>query len=172
MDRPVGTRLLPGGGKLTIMSSPERARPAERVDEHLVTRPEIRRFACSIAAMEPRHHDVAAARALGYPDLVAPAYFFVAIGLALRRTVPRSGLGEDGSPLDDDLAGRRIMAGQTRVAWYGEMFADDLITIRQRLLSRQQRAGRNGPLDIFTYERCYLRGGEAVVLEEYVRLAR
>lgn len=145
---------------------------AARACEHTVTRLEVRRFACSISAMDPRHHDVAAARALGYPDLLAPAYFFVALGLAIGRDVPRSGLAEDGSPLDDELAGRRIMAGQTRVTWHGDIFAGDRLTMRQQLLSADHRAGRAGPLDIFTYERCYLRAGRLLVREEYFRLAR
>ena len=78
--------------------------------EHLVTRPEVRRFACAISAMEPYHHNVAAARALGYPDLLAPSYFFAVLGLAIGRELPRSGLGPDGSPLNDELAGRRIIS--------------------------------------------------------------
>jgi hydroxyacyl-ACP dehydratase HTD2-like protein with hotdog domain len=143
-----------------------------RTGEHAVTRPEVRRFACSISAMDPCHHDVAAARALGHPDLLAPAYFFVALGLAIGRDVPRSALARDGSPLDDELAGRRIMAGQTRVTWHGHIFAGDCLTIRQQLLSAEQRTGRTGPLDILTYERCYLRAGQLLVREEYVRLAR
>jgi acyl dehydratase len=148
------------------------ATPGLRMSEHTVTRPEVRRFACSISAMDPWHHDVTAARALGYPDLLAPAYFFAALGLAIGRDVPRSALAQDGSPLDDELAGRRIMAGETRVTWHGDIFAGDCITIRQQLLSSGQRAGRAGQLDILTYERCYLRDGQLLVREEYVRLAR
>jgi hydroxyacyl-ACP dehydratase HTD2-like protein with hotdog domain len=140
--------------------------------EHSVTRPEVRRFACSISAMDPCHHDVAAARALGYPDLLAPAYFFVALGLTIGREVPRSALAEDGSPLDDELAGRRIMAGQTHVTWHGDILAGDRIVISQRLLSAEHRTGRTGPLDILTYERSYVRAGQLLVREEYVRLAR
>jgi hydroxyacyl-ACP dehydratase HTD2-like protein with hotdog domain len=64
------------------------------------------------------------------------------------------------------------MAGQTRVIWHGDIFAGDCLTIRQQLLSAEQRTGRTGPLDILTYERCYLRGDQLLVREEYVRLAR
>jgi acyl dehydratase len=151
---------------------PQPGADQSRTAVHPVTRAEIRRFACAIGAANPEHHDVAAARAAGHPDLVAPPYFCTAIGLALGRTVPRAELGPDGSPLADELAGRRIMAGQTAVSWHGDLYAGDEITVTQRLLSAEHKQSRGGPLDVLTYERRYLRNGQLLVREEYVRLAR
>jgi acyl dehydratase len=47
-----------------------------------VGREKIREFAAAVGANHPSHHDVDAARALGYTDLVAPATFAVIIAQA------------------------------------------------------------------------------------------
>jgi acyl dehydratase len=44
-----------------------------------VGREEVREFAAAIGERHPACHDLAAARALGHPDLVAPATFAVAV---------------------------------------------------------------------------------------------
>jgi acyl dehydratase len=44
-----------------------------------VGREKIREFACAVGALDPAHHDLVAARGLGYPDLVAPPTFAVVV---------------------------------------------------------------------------------------------
>ena len=47
-----------------------------------VTRGDIRRFATAIGDRNPAYHDVAAAQALGHPDLVAPPTFLISMGFS------------------------------------------------------------------------------------------
>ena len=44
-----------------------------------VGREKIREFASAVGATHPAHHDLVAARGLGYPDLVAPPTFAVVV---------------------------------------------------------------------------------------------
>ena len=44
-----------------------------------VGREKIREFASAVGADDPAHHDLVAARGLGYPDLVAPPTFAVVV---------------------------------------------------------------------------------------------
>ena len=61
-----------------------------------VAREKIREFAEAIGATDPIHHDVEAARAAGYPDVVAPATFLTIIATAANRQVVLDpGLGVD-----------------------------------------------------------------------------
>ena len=52
------------------------------VGDYQVGREKIREFADAVGATHPAHRDPAAARALGYPDVIAPATF--AIGITMR----------------------------------------------------------------------------------------
>lgn len=44
-----------------------------------VGREKLREFASAVGALDPAHHDIVAARGLGYPDLVAPPTFAVVV---------------------------------------------------------------------------------------------
>jgi acyl dehydratase len=48
-------------------------------EPYVVGREKIREFAAAVKATHPSHHDLAAARDLGYADLVAPPTFLVAL---------------------------------------------------------------------------------------------
>ncbi|PRZ07106.1 acyl dehydratase [Isoptericola sp. CG 20/1183] len=48
-------------------------------EPYQVGREKIREFAAAVGAQHPAHHDIVAARGLGYPDLVAPPTFAVVI---------------------------------------------------------------------------------------------
>ena len=68
---------------------------------YLVGREKVREFARAVLAQSPQHHDVEAARALGYADVVAPPTFAMVVqdltlqqllgdesaGIVLERTV-------------------------------------------------------------------------------------
>jgi acyl dehydratase len=137
----------------------------------LVTRHEVRHFAVAIGAMSPIHHDVAAARARGYRDLVAPAFFFTTLSLSLGRVRPSDELREDGLGLDDDLSGR-VVAGESTVQWSGVILAGDELTVRQQFVGRRAKTGRSGPFTIFEYTRTYTVDGRQVVLEQLARISR
>src|SRR4051812_46195163 len=77
-----------------------------------VTRASIQRFAIATGITSPVHHDVRAAGDAGYPDVAAPPYFFVSLGLAMGQVRPRAQLGEGGMPADDPLAASKVVAGE------------------------------------------------------------
>lgn len=137
-----------------------------------VGRHDVRRFADSIGARDPVHHDIEEARRAGYPDLLAPEWFFSALGLSFGRWVTRDRLGPEGLPLDDDLAGRRVVAGETRVEFYGDIVAGTTITVAQRLVSVTRKEGSKGVLEVYRYERTYADGDTVLVREFFSRIAR
>jgi acyl dehydratase len=139
---------------------------------YTVTRDNIRKFAVATGAAEPIHHDPAAARQAGYPDVVAPRYFFVSLGLALDQLRPRSELSAGGMPRGDPLAGRPVMAGETSVEWHGEILAGDEIVVTQTFAGMSAKEARSGNLEVHRYEREYVRGTELLVRERYSRIAR
>jgi acyl dehydratase len=55
-------------------------------DTYAVGREKIREYAAAVGETNPLHHDLAAARAAGYPDLVAPPMF--AVVYAGRSVIP------------------------------------------------------------------------------------
>lgn len=137
-----------------------------------ITRDAVRRFAVATGLTDEVHHDVAAARRSGYPDLLAPPYFFVSIGLSMGRIRPRSQFSAGGIALDDPLAAFRVVAGQTEVDWFGSMFAGDTIEVRSSFLGVERKSGRSGPFTLYTFRREYLRDGSLLVRETYGRVAR
>lgn len=62
-----------------------RTYPAE--GSYLVGREKVREFAASVGERSPLCHDVAAAQAAGYPDVVAPPTFAIILALGASETV-------------------------------------------------------------------------------------
>ena len=151
-------------------TGPDQTAP-DQTAAQLVTRHEIRRFAFAVGATSAIHHDLAAARARGYPDLVAPAFFFTTLGLSLGRFLPPDQLREDGLARDDEVVGR-VVAGDTTIEWSGAIVAGDEVRVSQRFLGRRSKVGRSGPFTIFDYTRSYTVDGHQVVLERLARIAR
>jgi acyl dehydratase len=137
----------------------------------LVARHDIRRFAVAIGALAPEHHDVAAARALGHRDLLAPAFFFSTLGLNLGRVLPSDRLRADGLARDDEL-GMRVVAGESTVEWHRPIVAGDEVSVRERFAGERRRNGRSGPLALFEYVREYRIGDDLAVRETLVRIGR
>ncbi|WP_052068103.1 FAS1-like dehydratase domain-containing protein [Rhodococcoides fascians] len=142
------------------------------IERRYVSRRDVRRFALSIGALDPVHHDLAAAQAAGHVDLLAPAWFFSSLGLSFGRLVDRSRLGEEGLPLDDDLAGRRVLAGETVVEWSGDLEARTVVEVSQELASVTSKEGSRGMLEFYAYERTYAVDGRILVRESFTRIAR
>jgi acyl dehydratase len=100
---------------------------------YLVGREKIREFAAAIGADDPAHHDIAAARALGYPDLVAPPTFPVvaswAAGEQLRND-PELGLDYS-----------RVVHGDQRFAYTRPVVAGDELMCALTIEEITDRAG-------------------------------
>lgn len=82
-----------------------------------VGREKIREFATAIGATAAEHHDPEAARAAGYPDVVAPPTFPVVITMAAsRQIIADPALGMDYS---------RVVHGDQRFAYTRPVVAGD-----------------------------------------------
>lgn len=82
-----------------------------------VGREKIREFATAIGASDPAHHDVAAARALGYADLLAPPTFPIVLTMAAgQRIIDDPELGIDYS---------RVVHGDQRFRYTRPIVAGD-----------------------------------------------
>jgi acyl dehydratase len=84
---------------------------------YLVGREKIREFAAAIGATDPEHHDPEAARAAGYPDVVAPPTFPVVVTMAAsRQIITDPALGLDYS---------RVVNGDQKFAYTRPVVAGD-----------------------------------------------
>jgi acyl dehydratase len=84
---------------------------------YLVGREKIREFAAAIGATDAEYHDPEAARAAGYPDVVAPPTFPVVITMAAsRQIVADPALGLDYS---------RVVHGDQKFAYTRPVVAGD-----------------------------------------------
>ena len=84
---------------------------------YLVGREKIREFATAIGATDAEYHDPEAARAAGYPDVVAPPTFPVVVAMAAnRQIVADPTLGLDYS---------RVVHGDQRFAYTRPVVAGD-----------------------------------------------
>ena len=139
----------------------------------LVTRQDLVKFAIAIGAPRDIYLDVEAARRAGLRDVVAPPNYYICLGLTHGRIVPQSDLGSDGLPRDPILPDARIVAGETDVELFGNIFAGDEITVQQTLADVSEKMGRSGRLVFMVYERTYRNArGELLVRERYSRIAR
>jgi acyl dehydratase len=86
-------------------------------EPYQVGREKIREFAAAVGETSPACHDVAAARALGYPDLVAPPTFAIVVTMpAARQVVADPALGLDYS---------RVVHGEQRFVHARPIVAGD-----------------------------------------------
>lgn len=107
---------------------------------HEVEKGAIRRFAESLGDPNPIYVDEAAARAAGYPSLVAPPTFPVALTTNERF---RHSL---------DLGTRSILHGEQQFEFARPVVAGDRITVKSRVADVQERAGASGPMDVIVLE--------------------
>ena len=135
-----------------------------------VTQDDVRRFAFAIGADDPIHHDVEAARAQGYDDLVAPAYFFVSLGMPIGVEVPITELREDG--LARTNGGGRRVAGTTEVRWFEQICAGDEVAVTRRRMAPTVTEGKSGTLTIFPSVFTFSVNGEVVVEQRAVGIGR
>lgn len=141
----------------------------------VVTELQIQRFSYSTGEANPVHFDGDAARAAGYPDVVAPPTFYVMLRTAPYHTVPLAQLGRDGYAAEDlpPIPWIEGMAGEDRVELGAEIIAGDTIVVAKRIVDLYGKRGRSGPLAfvVFEYEMTK-SSGERAVLEQFTRVLR
>lgn len=102
---------------------------------YVVGREKIREFAAAIGDLNPACHDVAAARALGYADLVAPPTFAVVIAMkAATAAVKDPALGLDYS---------RVVHGEQRFAFVRPIVAGDQLQVTVTIEALRTMAGND-----------------------------
>jgi acyl dehydratase len=100
---------------------------------YLVGREKIREFALAVGATEAAYLDPEAARALGYPDVIAPPTFPIVLSEAgVKAMIADPGLGLDFS---------RVVHGEQRFAYARPVCAGDRITATTTIEEITMRAG-------------------------------
>ena len=107
---------------------------------HEVEKGMIRRFADALGDPNPMYQDEAVARASGYPALVAPPTFTVALTANERF---RHSL---------DLGTRSILHGEQQFEYARAVVAGDRITVVSRVADVQEKPGASGPMDVLVIE--------------------
>ena len=107
---------------------------------HQVERGAVLRFAEALGDPNPIYFDEEAARAAGYPALVAPPTFPVALTINERF---RHSL---------DLGTRSLLHGEQQVEYGRPLVVGDRVTVTTRVADVQERAGASGPMDILVLE--------------------
>jgi len=102
---------------------------------YVVGREKVREFASAIGDLNPAYHDVDAARALGYADLVAPPTFAVILSMrASSAVVHDPELGLDYS---------RVVHGDQRFAFARAIVAGDELQVTTTIESIRFAAGND-----------------------------
>jgi len=100
---------------------------------YVVGREHLRDFARAVGADHPAHHDVDAARALGYPDVVAPPTFAVVIAQRAEAQL-----------IEDPEAGidfSRVVHAEERFTHHRPIHAGDEVTAVLHVDAITERAG-------------------------------
>ena len=119
---------------------------------YLVGREKIREFAAAIGATDAEYHDPEAARAAGYPDVVAPPTFPVVVTMAAsRQIVADPALGLDYS---------RVVHGDQRFAYARPVVAGDALICVNTV---EEITSRGGHDFLTTRTDVTTEAGEAVV---------
>jgi len=130
-------------------------------DSYVVGREKIREFADAIGDQNPAYHDVAAARALGHPDLVAPPTFaFIPAFKAMVSVMGDPDLGLDYS---------RVVHGEESFAYRRPIFAGDELVVHSEVESIRS-SGRN---EFVTLRQDLItQAGELVVTTRAITVSR
>lgn len=130
-------------------------------DSYVVGREKVREFAASIGDENPLFHDIEAARAAGYADVIAPPTFAVVLSLKASGVVVRDPeLGLDYS---------RVVHGEQRFAYQRPIVAGDELLVTTTIESIRTMAGNDM---ITTRGDVTTRGGELVVTTHALLVSR
>ena len=105
----------------------------EPTEPYLVGREKVREFASAVFATAPPHHDVDAAIAAGYPDVVAPPTFPIVIQeKTLQQLLSHPGAGIDFS---------RVVHGDQKFEYERPLVAGDEVIATLRVTKIQSLGG-------------------------------
>lgn len=100
---------------------------------YLVGREKVREFARAVFSEAPLHHDIEAAKAAGYADIIAPPTFPIVLQTSLLPNI----LGDP----EADIALDRIVHGEQRFSYTRPVVAGDELTATMRIVSVRQAGG-------------------------------
>lgn len=148
------------------------ARPEAVQDLGEVTAIAFQRYAVAVGDLNPIYFDDAAARAAGYPGIVAPPNFLTSI-LGWEAGPPEAGLLADGTEarnLVPEIRGLRLMGGGHELTFGVPVRPGDTITARRKLVELYQRESKMGMLTFAVSEIVYTndRGDHVVTCRETV----
>jgi acyl dehydratase len=104
-------------------------------EPYLVGREKIREFATAIGATDAEYHDPEAARALGYPDVVAPPTFPIVVTMAANGQIMRDPeLGMDYT---------RVVHGDQKFSYVRPVVAGDTLVCVSTVEDITQRGGHD-----------------------------
>jgi acyl dehydratase len=130
-------------------------------EPYLVSRERIRAFADAIGDPNPAYRDVAAARALGYADVVAPPTFAIVLALSASSQVAHDPeLGLDYT---------RVVHGEQRFAHLRPIVAGDELVVVTTVESIREAAGNDM---ITTRGDIATTSGEAVCIAHSLLVSR
>jgi acyl dehydratase len=102
---------------------------------YIVGREKIREFATAIGATDAEYHDPEAARALGYPDVVAPPTFPIVVTMAANGQIMRDpDLGMDYT---------RVVHGDQKFSYVRPVVAGDTLVCVSTVEDITQRGGHD-----------------------------
>lgn len=113
-----------------------------------VDRSRIRQFARAVGLTNPVYFDEAEAKKRGYPSLVAPPTFPIALGAEDTEVAG----GETPRPKWDV---RKLLHEGTEIVYDRPIFAGDVLTRRGQLKSIATREGKSGVRTIYTMESAF-----------------
>jgi len=114
----------------------------------------IKEYMAGTGDWNPLHWDEEVAAVSRHGRVVAPALMFQTV---CREIVPESTLLPDGQHASlgvEGVTGRTVLAGQ-EIELGEPVHVGDVLTLRERLLSIEEKQGRSGPLVIVTTEERY-----------------
>jgi acyl dehydratase len=146
-------------------------RSLEGREQELVIGPvrelEFRRFALASGEADPRYLDADAARALGYPGIIAPPGYLSAV-MGWQAGPPAEQLRPDGTSgaeiADLPLEGLRVMGGGQELELGLPVVDGTHVTMRTAVESVKFKQGRSGELIIVTVTRTFVDADGALLV--------
>lgn len=96
-------------------------------------------FCETIGEANPIHYDADAARAAGYPGIVAPPTFAMVVDTETGRTAERSGQASLPTLIGCNFA--RLLHGEERYDYHGLIFAGDRLSVSTEILGFEDKKG-------------------------------
>lgn len=118
-------------------------------------------FARAVGETNRIHHEVYAAHAAGYPDIVAPLTFPIAIRLDYERQLAETGIAGAMQRINCDF--RRLLHGAERYEYFGPLFAGDRVEITTIIASFEDKKG--GALELAHLETTISHRKRGVVIK-------